>query len=173
MNCDTNDILQTYCAHTYTYTNTVCLVIYWLTAVVLGVCLVDGLLFNKYTFNYTIVLLLHLFFVTKFAPEFDSREKENIFYQSLHAISFVIYWLSAAILGLCLVWLLLTVEYTFIHTVVVLLLLSLVFFFICIIIKIAIDFFYDREIENPSRYIASYWYFICIYNNTVPKITSL
>ena len=133
---------------------TVCLMIYWLSAVVLGVCLVDGLMFNKYTFSYTIVLLLHLFFVTKFAPEFDSREKENIFYRSLHAISFVIYWLSAVILGVYVVWLLLTVEYTFIHTVVLLLLLSLVFFFICIIIMIPINFFYDREIKNPFRYIA-------------------
>lgn len=129
--------------------------IYWLSAVVLVVCLVDGLLFNKYTFSYTVVLLLHLFFVTKFAPEFDSREKENIFYRSLHAISSVIYWLSAAILGLCLVWLLLTVEYTFIHIVVLLLLLSLVLSFICIIIMIPINFFYDREIKNPFRYIAT------------------
>ena len=131
--------------------------IYWLSAVVLGLRLVDGLMSNKYTFSYNIVLLLLLFFVIsfiKFATEFDSREKENVFYQSLHAISFLIYWLSAVILGVYVVWLLLTVEYTFIHTVVLLLLLSLVFFFICIIIMIPINFFYDREIKNPFRYIA-------------------
>ena len=64
-----------------------------------------------------------------------------------------IYWLSAVILEVCLVWLLLTVKYTFIHTVVLLLLLSHVLSFICIIIKIAIDWFYNREIKPLFRYL--------------------
>ena len=63
------------------------------------------------------------------------------------------YWLSGVILEVCLVWLLLTVKYTFIHIIVLLLLLSLVISFICIIIKIPIDWFYNREIKNPFRYM--------------------
>ena len=63
------------------------------------------------------------------------------------------YSLNEMILGLYLVWLLLTVKYTFIHTVVVLLLFSLVLSFICIIIKIAIDLFYNREIKLLFRYL--------------------
>ena len=157
--------VNTLCTHTHIHTlshcaHAVCLVVYWLSAVVLGVRLVDGLMFNKYTFSYTTVLLLLLFFVISFI-KFDSREKENVFYWSLHSISFVIYWLCAMTLGVCLVWLLLTVKYTFIHIIVVLLLFFLVFSFIYIIIKIAIDWFYNREIKNPFRYITSYVYEYC------------
>ena len=70
-----------------------------------------------------------------------------------YVIYWRVYWLSGVILGVCLVWLLLTVKYTFIHIIVVLLLLSLVFSFICIIVKIAIDFFYNREIKPLFRYL--------------------
>ena len=70
-----------------------------------------------------------------------------------HTVHFVIYWcnvkFTAMILGVCLF---LTIEYTFIHTVVVLLFFSLAISFIYIIVKIAIDFFYSREIKNPFRY---------------------
>ena len=139
--------------HTHTHTHTLHTV-YWLTAVFLGVCLVDGLIFNKYTFSYIVVLLLLLFIVTKSAPEFDNRDKESIFHGSLRWLyRFVIYWLSGVILEVCLVWLLLTVKYTFIHIIVVLLLLSLVFSFIWIIVKIPIDWFYNRDIKNPFRYM--------------------
>ena len=73
-----------------------------------------------------------------------------------HAVHFVIYWrnvkLSAVIFAMCLVGLFLTIQYTFIHTVVLLLLLSLVICFIYITVKIAIDFFYNRDIKNPFRY---------------------
>ena len=73
-----------------------------------------------------------------------------------HTVHFVIYWrnvkLSAVIFAMCLVGLFLTIQYTFIHTVVLLLLLSLVVCFICITVKIAIDFFYNREIKLLFRY---------------------
>ena len=73
-----------------------------------------------------------------------------------HTVRFVIYWcnvkFTAMILGVCLVWLFLTIKYTFIHTIVLLLFFLLVTSSIYIIVKIAIDFFYSREIENPFRY---------------------
>jgi len=80
--------------------------------------------------------------------------KENLLN---HIVLFVIYWhdvkLSAVVLVLCLgvLWLIFMLNVTFLHTTVLLLLTTLVLCLFYIIITIATDFFWNKEIKVPLR----------------------
>lgn len=72
-------------------------------------------------------------------------------------VLYIIYWkdikLSAVILGVSLVILLTLTLNTFIHTLVLLLLSFMVVALTYIVTKVAIDSFYNKELQNPFKYV--------------------
>ena len=91
---------------------------------------------------------------------FDPVHKECKFYTCIPTVVLsIVYWddwrQTVVVLGECLlVWMLLTLTFnTFIHTIVVLLLSFLIVSLGYIVINVAIDSFYNKEIKNPFRYL--------------------